>query len=63
MRGAQQLVAPDALVLIPLVFAHGGNLPALNVLDDPAFDHFYNLEYDQALAGFVADARGGLPAI
>jgi tetratricopeptide (TPR) repeat protein len=28
-----------------------------NVLEDPAFDHFYNLEYDQALAGFVAEAR------
>jgi tetratricopeptide (TPR) repeat protein len=28
-----------------------------DVLEDPAFDHFYNLEYDQALAGFVTEAR------
>ena len=27
-----------------------------NVLDDASFDHFYNLEYDQALAGFLARA-------
>ncbi len=26
------------------------------VLENLAFDHFYNLEYDQALAGFVAAA-------
>lgn len=52
MQGFQKL-----LVLIPLVFARGERLPPQNVLDDPAFEHFYNLEYDQALAGFVADAR------
>jgi tetratricopeptide (TPR) repeat protein len=44
------------VVLIPLVFAHGERLPSQNVLDDPSFNHFYNLEYDQALAGFVAAA-------
>jgi tetratricopeptide (TPR) repeat protein len=44
-------------VLIPLGFARAGNLPPQDVLDDPAFDHFYNLEYDQALAGFLAGAR------
>lgn len=43
-------------VLIPLVFARAGDLPSQNVLEDPAFLHFYNLEYDQALACFLADA-------
>jgi tetratricopeptide (TPR) repeat protein len=28
-----------------------------DVLEDPAFDHFYNLEYDRALAGFLAEAH------
>jgi len=45
------------VVLIASVLARGGRLPAQNVLDDPSFDHFYNLEYDRALAGFIADAR------
>ena len=52
MRGLQK-----CLLFIPLVFAQGGHLPDQNVLEDTSFDHFYNLEYDQALAGFVADAR------
>ena len=52
MRGLQKCV-----LFIPLVFAQGGHLPDQNVLEDTSFDHFYNLEYDQALAGFVADAR------
>jgi tetratricopeptide (TPR) repeat protein len=51
MRALQTCV-----ILIPLAFTRGGHLPAQNVLDDPAFDHFYNLEYDQALAGFVTEA-------
>jgi tetratricopeptide (TPR) repeat protein len=42
------------VVVVPLVLARGEQLPAQNVLGDAAFDHFYNLEYDQALAGFVA---------
>ena len=29
-------------------------------LVDAAFEHFYNLEYDQALAGFVASPGGSL---
>jgi len=37
-----------------MVLVQGGS--AWNVLGDPAFDHFYNLEYDQALAGFIAAA-------
>jgi tetratricopeptide (TPR) repeat protein len=45
-----------AWLLLPIAVARGGSLPAWNVLDNPAFDHFYNLEYDQALAGFVAAA-------
>lgn len=45
------------MVLIPLVFARGAQPSAPNVLDDPAFEHFYNLEYDQALVGFVAAAE------
>ncbi len=52
MRGLQ-----SCIVLIPLVFAQGGHLSEQSVLDDASFDHFYNLEYDQALAGFEADAR------
>src|SRR5580692_6920433 len=44
-------------VLAPLMFWHGQALFAQNVLDDPSFDHFYNLEYDQALAGFLAAAE------
>src|ERR1700678_1660756 len=52
MRGLHKCV-----VLVPLVVLHGGSLSVRSVLDDPAFDHFYNLEYDQALAGFVAEAR------
>jgi tetratricopeptide (TPR) repeat protein len=52
MRALQKCV-----VLVPLVLARGGHLPAPDVLDDSAFDHFYNLEYDQALAGFISDAR------
>src|SRR6202020_1135227 len=43
-------------LVLPIAMARGGSLPAWNVLDNPAFDHFYNLEYDQALAGFTADA-------
>jgi len=50
------LVLIPLVVLVPLAFARGGNLSTLSVLDDPSFDHFYNLEYDQALAGFVAGA-------
>jgi tetratricopeptide (TPR) repeat protein len=50
------LVLIPLVVLAPLTFARGGNLPIANVLDDPSFDHFYNLEYDQALAGFIAGA-------
>lgn len=42
-------------ILAPLLFGHGPLL-AQNVLDDPSFDHFYNLEYDQALTGFRAAA-------
>jgi tetratricopeptide (TPR) repeat protein len=38
--------------LIPLLFGPGQRLLAQDVLQDPAFDHFYNLEYDQALTGF-----------
>lgn len=57
MRGFETCRALIPIVLLPLGLAHGGILPAQNVLDDPAFDHFYNLEYDQALAGFLADAR------
>ena len=52
MRALQKCV-----VLVPLVLARGGHLPAPDVLDDSAFDHFYNLEYDQALAGFISGAR------
>ena len=48
---------PTCIVFVPLVLAQAGHVPELSVLDDPAFDHFYNLEYDQALAGFEADAR------
>ena len=44
------------IVLFPLVLARGEHLPVQNVLDDPAFNHFYNLEYDEALAGFEAAA-------
>jgi tetratricopeptide (TPR) repeat protein len=57
MRGFQACRVLFPIVLLPLALVRGGILPAHNVLDDPAFDHFYNLEYDQALAGFVADAR------
>jgi tetratricopeptide (TPR) repeat protein len=57
MRGLPKCAVPVSLTLIPLVFAGAGQLPPENVLDDPAFDHFYNLEYDEALAGFVDDAR------
>src|ERR1700733_12589306 len=49
------LVLTPLAVLIPATFARGGSLPT-NVLDDASFDHFYNLEYDQALAGFLARA-------
>lgn len=42
--------------LLSVALAPGENLPASNILDNPSFDHFYNLEYDQALAGFMADA-------
>src|ERR1700678_1530598 len=52
MRGLHKCV-----VLVPLVLLHGGSLSVRDVLEDPAFDHFYNLEYDQALAGFVTEAR------
>jgi tetratricopeptide (TPR) repeat protein len=58
MGGLRKCVALVPVVLIPLVFARGGSLPQQDVLDDPAFNHFYNLEYDQALAFFVAGARG-----
>lgn len=44
------------VILAPLVFSHSEPLLAQNVLDDPSFDHFYNLEYDQALTGFRAAA-------
>src|ERR1700683_4752279 len=44
------------VVLVPLALVHGEPLFAQNVLDDPSFDHFYNLEYDQALTGFRAAA-------
>jgi tetratricopeptide (TPR) repeat protein len=44
------------IVLLPLVLARGEQLPLQNVLDDPSFNHFYNLEYDEALAGFEAAA-------
>jgi tetratricopeptide (TPR) repeat protein len=37
-----------------LCWRKAGGAAAWNVLDNPAFDHFYNLEYDQALAGFMA---------
>ena len=40
------------LALVTLLLAPGRRLPAQDVLQDPAFNHFYNLEYDQALAGF-----------
>src|ERR1700723_932432 len=50
------LVLIPLAVLIPATFARGGSLPTSNVLDDASFDHFYNLEYDQALAGFLARA-------
>jgi tetratricopeptide (TPR) repeat protein len=50
------LVLIPLAVLVPATFAGGGNLPTPNVLDDASFDHFYNLEYDQALAGFLARA-------
>jgi tetratricopeptide (TPR) repeat protein len=43
-------------LLLPIAMARGGSLPGWSVLDNPAFDHFYNLEYDQALAGFVTAA-------
>ena len=43
-------------LLLPIALARGGSLPAWDVLDNPAFEHFYNLEYDQALAGFVTAA-------
>jgi tetratricopeptide (TPR) repeat protein len=43
-------------LLLPVLLARGGSLPAWNVLDNSAFEHFYNLEYDQALAGFVTAA-------
>jgi tetratricopeptide (TPR) repeat protein len=56
MPGLPKWAALVSLALIPLLFAGAGQLPAENVLDDPAFDHFYNLEYDQALTGFVANA-------
>ncbi len=42
------------LATLPLALARGAQPRA--VLDNPSFDHFYNLEYDQALAGFVAAA-------
>jgi tetratricopeptide (TPR) repeat protein len=54
MRGLQKCVV---LLPLTLVLARGGHLPAQNVLDNPAFDHFYNLEYDQALAGFITEAK------
>jgi tetratricopeptide (TPR) repeat protein len=44
------------VVLVPLALVQGEPLVAQNVLDDPSFDHFYNLEYDQALTGFRAAA-------
>jgi tetratricopeptide (TPR) repeat protein len=56
MPGLRKWAALVSLALIPRLFAGTGQLPAESVLDDPAFDHFYNLEYDQALTGFVADA-------
>jgi tetratricopeptide (TPR) repeat protein len=45
------------VMLAPIMFWHGERLLAQNVLDDPSFDHFYNLEYDQALTGFRAEAE------
>jgi tetratricopeptide (TPR) repeat protein len=45
------------VVLVPLAFMPREHLAAQNVLDDPSFDHFYNLEYDQALTGFRAAAE------
>ena len=57
MRGFETCRALIPIVLLPLGLARGGILPAQNVLHDPAFENFYNLEYDQALAGFVADAQ------
>lgn len=39
-----------------MALVQGGSAARWNVLDNLAFDHFYNLEYDQALAGFVAAA-------
>ncbi len=44
------------VVLLPLVLARGEHLPVQNILEDRAFNHFYNLEYDEALAGFEAAA-------
>jgi tetratricopeptide (TPR) repeat protein len=41
------------LILIPLVLVKA---ETVDVLADPAFQHFYNLEYDQALAIFTAEA-------
>jgi tetratricopeptide (TPR) repeat protein len=40
------------LLLVPLLLGPGQRLPAQDILQDPAFNHFYNLEYDQALTGF-----------
>jgi tetratricopeptide (TPR) repeat protein len=56
IRLIQKWVAFLPVALLPLALGRGEHLPARNVLDDPAFDHFYNLEYDQALSGFEAAA-------
>lgn len=44
------------LALVPMAFARSEPLSSQGVLDDPALAHFYNLEFDQALAGFRAAA-------
>jgi tetratricopeptide (TPR) repeat protein len=51
MRLADLAWLPLATLPLALASAQPGAF-----LDNPSFDHFYNLEYDQALAGFMAAA-------
>lgn len=42
--------------MLAAAFAMRGDVQPLDPLADPSFQHFYNLEYDEALASFRAEA-------
>src|SRR5580692_770837 len=48
-----------AVLALPMMFA--GSLHE-TLAGQPGFSHFYNLEYDEALAVFVSQAEGNAPS-